>query len=350
MKLTYQQLEQHLAKNLSALYLICSDELLLAQEAVDNIRATALKAGFTERVALTVEAGGDWGKLLFAEIHALSLFAEQRLIEINITGAKTTTATVKILKEIMAAPRTNTLILIRTGKLDSRSEQAAWFKTLEKNGVAIQIWPIALEQLPGWILQRAKKSGLQLAADAAKLLADQVEGNLLAAAQEIEKLSLLQADGDNKILDVAAIEKIMTDHARYDIFSLVECVVAGNGSRALRIIDNLHAEGVEPVLVLWALTREVRTLAEMARQLKQGVPLSNLFNQFRIWEKRQSGIRRFLQQNTQRDCWKLLIESAKIDRIIKGAAIGNTWNQLKQLALSMAGNDIISLCPNYTNQ
>lgn len=341
MKLAYPQLEQHLAKTLSAIYLICSDELLLVEEATSSIRTAARKAGYTERVSLTVESGTDWGKLLFAEAHTLSLFATQRIVEMNIAGAKTTTATTKILKEITATPLANTILLIRTGKLDSRSEQAAWFKALEKNGIVIQIWPIALDQLPGWILQRAKKSGLNLTPDAAKLLADLVEGNLLAAAQEIEKLSLFQSDA-NKTIDASAIAKIITDNARFDIFSLVECAVSGNSSRSLRIIDNLQAEGTEPVLILWALSREVRTMAELARQSKQGVPLGSLFSQFRIWEKRQAGVRRFLQQHNQQSCWKLLLESAKIDRIIKGAATGNVWNELKQLALKIAGNDIIN--------
>jgi DNA polymerase-3 subunit delta len=343
MKLAYAQLEQHLAKNLSAIYLICSDELLLAQEAVDSIRKVARTAGYSERVSLHAEQGTDWAKLLFEESHTLSLFATQRIVEINISGAKTSAATTKVLKELTETPIPHTLLIIRTTKLDSRSEQAAWFKTLEKNGVVIQIWAVGLDQLPNWIMQRAKKSALTLTPDAAKLIADQVEGNLLAAAQEIEKLVLLQSGTQDApiTLDAAAIAKIISDNARFDIFSLVECALAGNGSRSLRILDNLQAEGVEPVLVLWALAREVRTLAELARQTRQGVQLGVLFSQFRIWEKRQPGVRRFLQQNTQRGCWKLLLESAKIDRIIKGAAMGKVWNELKQLALKIAGNDII---------
>jgi len=333
-----QQLEQHLAKTLAPIYLISSDEVLLVQEARDLIRGAAQKAQYTERLSLTVEAGSDWGKLLYAETHSLSLFAERRIIELQLAGNKPNPATSKILQSIAAAPLDNTILIITANKFDSKTEQTSWYKALDKAGVTLQIWPIPLEQLPAWIMQRGKKSGLNLTLDAAKFLADQVEGNLLAAAQEIEKFGLLQISGT---LDQTTLAKIVTDNSRFDIFSLVECALSGDSQRCLRILDNLRAEDTEPVLILWALSRELRTLAEISKQAKQGVALSSLFAKYRIWEKRQPKVKRFLQQHQPAACLKMLADAAKIDRTIKGAGEGNVWDAFQKLTLQMAGNAIL---------
>jgi DNA polymerase-3 subunit delta len=339
MKLAYAQLAQHLKKTLAPVYLISSDELLQAQEAADSVRAAAKLAGYSERVIVNAE-GNDWGKTLFADANSLSLFGAQRLVELNLTQTKSNPGAQKILQEIAGALPPQTIFLISTKKLDARSEKTAWYKALADVGVVIQIWPVTPEQLPAWIIQRAKNVSLTLSLDAAKFLAEQVEGNLLAAVQEIEKLCLLQTEASTA-LNAAALEEIITDNARFDIFNLVECAVSGNARRCLRILENLAAEGIEPLLIMWALTREIRTLAELAKQVKLGAPLASLFSKHRIWEKRQPGVRRFLQHHTQRDCWELLSISAKIDRIIKGAAKGDVWDELKVLTLKIAKNDII---------
>lgn len=340
MKLPLQQLDQHLAKTVAPIYIISSDELLLVQDAIDQIRLAARKAGHTERQSLTVETGSDWGKLLYAEAHSLSLFATKRIVELHLANAKPNAAASKILQEIAASPLPDTVFIISSNKFDSRTEQTAWYKALEKSGVAIQVWPIALAQLPTWIMQRAKKSGLAFTLDAAQLLAEQVEGNLLAAAQEIEKIGLLQIKG---MVDHHTIAEAVTDNARFDIFSLVECALSGNSLRAIRILDNLRAEDAEPVLILWALTREIRTLAEIANQLKQGTPINSLFTKFRIWEKRQPSMRRFLQQHSHTACLTLLSYCANIDRTIKGARLGNVWDELQQLTLKITGNAIMQM-------
>ena len=340
MKIAHQQLEQQLAKKLAPIYLISGDDILLVQEAVQQIREAARKAGFTERTSLSVEAGADWSKQLHAETHSLSLFASKRIVELQLAGTKPNATTGKILKEIAANLLADTILVISCQKLDSKAEQTAWFKALDKAGITVPIWPIAIEQLPQWIIQRAKKSSLQITPDAAKRLAEQVEGNLLAAAQEIEKLGLLQLTGT---IDIATIEQAVTDNARFDIFTLVECALSGNSPRCLRILANLQAEDTEPLLVLWALTRELRTLAELAHQAKQGATLGSLFSKYRIWEKRQPAVRRFLQQHSQASCWRLLSQSAGIDRLIKGARCGNIWDELQQLTLTMAGAAIIKL-------
>ncbi len=160
-----------------------------------------------------------------------------------------------------------------------------------------------------------------------------MEGNLLAAAQELEKLSLLHPGG---LIDTNTLDNAITDNARFDIFQLVDNTLLGNRPRSLRILQNLANEDTEPTLVLWALTRELRTLCEMQKKMKQGASLSSLFSQFRIWEKRQPAVRAFLQRHPQRDGWDLLLKAAEIDRMIKGIEIGNTWDTLADLVIKMA--------------
>ena len=338
MKLTFPQLEQQLTKTLAPIYLIHSDELLLVMEAVDLIRAASRKAGFTERTSLPIEKGTDWGKLLHEEAHTLSLFASKRLLELHLGETRPTAATAKLLQELTAKPPSDTVLLITSNKLDTKSEQTVWYKSVDKIGVTLPIWPIPAAQLPAWIMQRAKKSGLTITADAAKLLAQQVEGNLLAAAQEIEKLSLLDT---HEVIDVNTITSAVTDSSRFDIFTLVDCALGGDAARALRILKNLQAEAEEPVLVLWALARELRTQASLQQQVQQGVNLASLFSKYRIFEKRQPGVRQFLRLHNLASCQQLLSKCAGIDRIIKGAASGNVWDALQQLTLHMAGSDII---------
>jgi DNA polymerase-3 subunit delta len=193
------------------------------------------------------------------------------------------------------------------------------------------------EQLPQWILQRAKKKNIVLSTQAASWLAEQVEGNLLAAAQEIEKLTLLSGDK----FDERSLDEIISNNARFDIFTLVDSALNGNAKRSLRIVNNLNEEDTEPTLVLWAITRELRTMADIIQQTQQGQPLASLFSKFRIWDKRQPGARAFIKRNTHMSCCDMLLAAAKIDRIIKGAESGKVWDELERLALKMAGSAII---------
>lgn len=330
MKLNSFQISQHVAKKIAPIYLVSGDEPLLAEEVLDVIRAAVIQAGFAERIRIPVESGAEWGKLFFSHAQTLSLFSSKRLLELDLTTSKLTAVNNKMLQEYASHPVEDTVLLIRTNKLDSKTEQSAWYKAIDKAGVTIPIWPISIEQLPAWILQRAKKINLNLTKNAAECLAAQVEGNLLAAAQELEKLRLLPT---MDVIDQQTIENVVTDNAHFDIFVLVDSALAGNSKRCLRIIDNLAAEDIEPTLILWGLTREIRTMAAIAKQVQQGTALGTLFSQFRIWEKRQPNVRAFLKRHTQESCWDLLIKAAEVDRIIKGAETGNAWNSLKALAV-----------------
>lgn len=340
MKLAYAQLTFHLTKNLAPLYWVCSDELLLVQEAVGTIRAAAKKLGFHERISLTPDTKSDWTKALYADTHSRSLFSSKKIIELNLQQIKLNAAQGKIFEELIRKLSADTLLIISTTQLDAKLEKTSWYKAIEKTGVIIPIWPVSAEQLPQWILQRAKKINLHLTSQAAERLAILVEGNLLAAAQEIEKLSLLYP---GKTLDEDMIENAVVDNAHFDIFNLTDNALRGKTARCMRILTNLADEGVEPTLILWALTRELRTVADIQQQMQQGAALSALFAKARIWEKRQAGFRAFLQRHTLENCWGLLSKAAQIDRMIKGVDLGNVQDELEALVLLMTMSRAIAL-------
>lgn len=326
MKLAYPQLAFHLVKNLAPIYWVSSDESLLLQEAIEAIRIAANKMGFNERVSITAEAKNDWVKLLYTDAHNQSLFASKKIIELNLNHIKLNATNGKIFEEYASHPIKDTLLIISTTTLDAKIEKTSWYKAIEKTGVIISIRPISAEQLPQWLIQRAKKYNLQLTPQAAETLVTLVEGNLLAAAQELEKLSLLYP---NQILDHLSIENAVMDNARFTIFNLADSALIGDHIRCLRILKNLIDEGIEPTLILWVLSRELRVLADMQIQLKQGAALPSLFSKARIWERRQAGFRAFLKRHPLNSCLNLLVRAAKIDRIIKGIETGNLQDELE---------------------
>ncbi len=331
MKLAYQQLAQHVTKSLAPIYLLSGDEVLLVTEAVDLIRSAAQKAGFAEHVRVQAE-GVDWGQTLHTHLHSRSLFASKRLIELDLRGLKFNQANSDILSQYAENFDADTLLLMHADKLDKKTEQTRWYKSIEKNGVTIAIWPIPAAQLPQWIIQRAKNLNLNFSPSAATWLAEQVEGNLLAAAQEIEKLYLYQPDR----VDEALLTEIVMDHTQFDIFNLVDSMLLGNNKRSLRILKNLFATNIEPTLILWAITRELRMLADFKKQIEQGNSLATLFSQFRIFEKRQPAVRAFLKRATRAQCMEWLLQAGQIDRIIKGAALGNVENEFERLVLGLS--------------
>lgn len=331
MKLAAQQLETHLAKNLASIYIISSDEILLVQEAAELIRHAAKKNGYTERTLISADSSSDWSKTLYSNTHSMSLFSTKQIIELNMHNAKFGANTTKALQEYAEKPSQDTILIIRTNKVDGKTEKSAWFKSLEQKSIFIPIWPISISQLPQWILQRATRLGLKLTRDAAELIANKVEGNLLAASQEIEKMNLMV---EGTIVNKEMVENTLSDNARFDVFNLVDSVLAGTHARSLRILNNLAAEDTEPTLILWALTREFRTLADMMKQMKQGATFSSLCSKFHIYEKRQPNVRAFMQRQSIEKCWDLLLKAAAVDRTIKGAESGNTWDLLENLVLA----------------
>lgn len=331
MKLTYFQLQAHLTKQLASLYLISGEELLLKQDVMHMLRKAAKKAGFSERSRFSHDTHHDADQL-YATLHAGSLFAEKRLIELDFCDHLPNKAIGKVLQEYVDHPAPDTVVLLEMGKIDSKIAKTSWYKALEKAGMVIALWPIPREQLPQWIQQRAQKYKLQFNRDAATLLVDYVEGNLVAAAQTIEKIYLLRP---TKAIDVELLQTFLTNESKFTIFDLVDSLVAGETARTLHILDNLKADGIEPILILWAITRELRLLADYSQQLAQGLGYEQLFQKNRVFFRRQTSIRRFLSKFTAADCWQQLAHAADIDRMIKGVLTGSVWDSLQLFCLRL---------------
>ncbi len=333
MKLRFDQLEAHLQKGLQPIYLLSGDEPLQLMEAGDAIRRHARENGYGEREVMHAESGFDWNNLLAAS-GSMSLFAEQRLLELRLPSGKPGKEGGAVLADYAANPPPDTLLLIISGKIERASQNSKWFKALDSAGATLTVWPIDPPALPGWVSQRMRSRGMQPSQEAAQLLAERVEGNMLAAAQEVEKLLLLYGEGE---ISAEQVEEGVADSARYDIFELVDTALLGDVPRTTRVMQGLRGEGVEPILVLWALLREIRAMAQMAAEMARGLDAEQAMAGQRVWDKRKPPVRAGLQRHNL-NRWQLLLRRAgRIDRMIKGVEAGNPWDELLQLALLMAG-------------
>lgn len=333
MKLRFDQLEAHLQKGLQPIYLLSGDEPLQLMEAGDAIRRHARENGYGEREVMHAESGFDWNNLLAAS-GSMSLFAEQRLLELRLPTGKPGKEGGAVLADYAANPPPDTLLLIISGKIERASQNSKWFKALDSAGATLTVWPIDPPALPGWVSQRMRSRGMQPSPEAAQLLAERVEGNMLAAAQEVEKLLLLYGEGE---ISAEQVEEGVADSARYDIFELVDTALLGDVPRTTRVMQGLRGEGVEPILVLWALLREIRAMVQMAAEMARGLGAEQAMAGQRVWDKRKPPVRAGLQRHNL-NRWQLLLRRAgRIDRMIKGVEAGNPWDELLQLALLMAG-------------
>ena len=271
MKLAPAQLAKHLQGGLAPVYIVSGDDPLLCQEAADAIRSAARQQGFDERQVFSADASFDWGTLLQAGA-SMSLFAEKRLLELRLPSGKPGDKGAAALIEYCSRPAEDTLLLVSLPKLDGSAQKTKWGKALVEGPQTqfVQIWPVDANQLPQWIRQRLSQAGLSASQDAVELIAARVEGNLLAAAQEVEKLKLMAEEGQ---ITVETVQAAVADSARFDVFGLVDAVLNGDAAHALRMLEGLRGEGVEPPVILWALARELRVLANIALQYSQGIPL-----------------------------------------------------------------------------
>lgn len=336
MQLKPEQLAQHLKKQLAPIYFIYGDELLLVQEAADAIRAAARAQGYSEREVFNVDKDFDWNQLTESS-NSLSLFAERRILEVRMPSGKPGDAGGKALREYAARPAEDTLLLIVSGKLDAQQRKSKWVTDLEAAGVGIPVWPVEVQQLPQWIRARMQGLGLKPTPEAVELLAERIEGNLLACAQEIDKLRLLLGEGP---VDAAAVTAAVADSARFDVYGLVDAALAGEADRSLRMLTGLRGEGVEPVLVVWALARELRSLEVMAWEIARGETAGAVMARHRVWAKRQAVVGKALSRLKPGNWQALLAGCARIDRVVKGLAPGNPWDELVHLCLRLAGRPL----------
>ena len=317
MKLRFEQLAGHLQGEMKPVYLVSGDEPLLLLEAADQIRQAARRRGCDEREVHFAEPGFDWTRLLVSS-QSLSLFASRRLLELRLTN-KLPQAGAAVLEQCLAAPSSDDTLLITAPRLDAEATRSRWHQAIDQQGVVVQIWPIEPRQMPQFLRQRLSRAGLEVTADALELLAQRVEGNLLAAIQEISKLSLLHSGRGAVTVDDILDE--VGDSARYELHLLAERALQGDTQAALRTLDGLLAEGVEPPLLLWSLHRELTTLVLLHGRMAQGTAAAQAIDQHRpsIPQRRQPPLRQALQRLDRRWIERLLQQAALIDRAIKGA-------------------------------
>lgn len=344
MQLALNQLAAHLQKGLRPLYTLHGDEPLQLQEAADAIRAAARAAGHTERSVYTVQgAHFDWSSVLAAG-GSLSLFADKQLVEIRIPSGKPGKDGSAAIQQLAgnAAQDDNTLTIVTLPRLDAATKKGAWFGALEAHGATIQIDPIERAALPQWIAQRLARQNQRVASGeegqrTLQFFADRVEGNLLAAHQEIQKLGLLQPEGE---LSLEVVEQAVLNVARYDVFKLSEAVLSGNLTRSMRMMDGLQAEGTAEVLVHWTLSEDIRNLKRARDALASGQPLPMVLRSLRIWGPKEKLFERVLPRLTPNAAVRLLHSAHVVDGIVKGLPAdgwpGNSWQALRKLAVDMA--------------
>jgi DNA polymerase-3 subunit delta len=332
-KLSGDNLAGHLARQLAGIYLVSGDEPLLANEAADAIRAKARAAGFTERELHVVERGFDWQALL-ASSRALSLFAERKIIEIRMTNPTPGEQGADAIIDLAAAGSPDNLVLVITGKMDARTQSSRWVSAIEKHGVIVQIWPLDAPRLPAWIRERLGRHKLQADQAAAALLAERVEGNLLAAHQEIEKLALLLPAGP---ISAETVADAVADSARFDVLQLGEAAMRGQAARAVRILEGLRGEGVEPPIVLWALNKDLQWLARAQHLMRQGQSADGAMNAIYVWRQRQPAMKLALGRLKPGQVRALLLEAERADRAIKGVLRTSPWVEFERLVARLAG-------------
>jgi len=309
-------------------YLIAGDEHLLVLEAADALRARARALGYSEREVLDVEAHFDWDALARAGA-SMSLFASRRVIDLRMPTGKPGKEGSDAIVEYCDNPPPDTVLLIVCNEWSRQQQSAAWVEAIERIGIVVPVWTMKPEELPDWIAQRMASRGLKPDRAAIEALAERVEGNSLAAAQEIDKLALLHG---SQPLDADTLEALVADSARFDVFKLVDAALEGDGARTVRILHGLRAEGeMVPAIMGWVLN-QLQMLARIAANPNQAAAFRNE----RIWPARERVYKQALSRADRTHWEKCLVQAARVDRLSKGRGYGDAWIELERLMTAVA--------------
>jgi len=331
MRIDSEQLAQHLGRGLGPLYAIVAEEPLLALEAGDRLRARAREAGYAERTVLVAEQGFDWSSLAQAAA-SLSLFAQQRLIELRIPNGKPGVAGAEAIERYCARLAPDTVTLVHLPALDWKTLQAGWLQALERAGVLIEARTVTRERLPQWLAGRLAGNGQQARPETLAFIADRVEGNLLAAWQEVQKLALLLPPG---ALEHEAVRTAVLDVARFESDDLTAALAAGDRAHFVRVVDGLEHAGAALPLVLWTLANELRAVHRVIAALGRGQPLANALREGQAFGPRRALVERAARRWTLPAIQAGLLHAARIDRIVKGLEPGDAWDELRALGLAL---------------
>jgi len=328
-----EQLDAHLARDLRPLYTIHGDEPLLSLEAADAIRARARAGGFSERTVLTAERGFDWGELA-ASAANLPLFGDRKLIELRLASGKPGADGAAAIERFSRDLPPDTLIVVMLPRLDRAGQSSSWFEGLEAKGVVVNVFPVERSRLPEWIAARLARQKQHAKPETLRFFADCVEGNLLAAHQEIQKLALLQPAGE---LDFDAVREAVMNVARYDAGKLTEAMLSGDRSRLARMLEGLRGEGEAAPRVLWLLAEEIRAICRVQDGIAAGRPLAEVLREVRVWgDARQALVGKAARKFPRAALLSALEHAAAVDRVVKGIVKGDAWDELLQLGLRFA--------------
>ncbi len=329
MKLTFDSLGSHLGKKLLPAYLISGDEPLLTGEAADAVRAGARAAGFTEREVHFLERGASWDDVR-ASAANLSLFGSRKLLEVRLPSGRPGAAGGALLVSLIERGDPDTVLLLLTPRLDREMQAAKWVKAVEAHGAWLPVWPVEAGRLVAWLRERCGRAGLDLTDEALALLAERTEGNLLAAHQELEKLRLLAPAGRIGADEVLAG---VADSARFDVFRLLDAALEGEPGRVLRALSGLRAEGIEPTLALWGLSKALRDL--WGATVQPAGPT-------RVWQRQRAALEKAVQRAPRLSFAALSLRAARADRMIKGRLRGDPWDEMALLAADLCGRSAVA--------
>jgi DNA polymerase-3 subunit delta len=332
LKVPFRQLDSHLNRSLAKVYLVAGDEPLLVDEALEKVRAAAMRAGFTSRELHTADRSFKWVDLL-AGAENLSLFAQRKIVEIRLATPKPGDQGSATIQALCERNDPDTLVIVAIGeKLDSAAARSNWVKAVDEHGALVEIWPIERGELPRWIQQRAASVKLKLTSAAAQSLAERVEGNLLAADQEIKRLALTAAGRE---VDEAEVIEFVANSSRFDVFALADAVLAGETGRAFKILSGLRAEGVHPVQISWVLNRDISLLARLEYAVRHGDNLDGALLRSGVWRRRQPLMKQALAKFRAQRLKALLAEAARVDAALKGVFPAEPWTTLTDLLVAL---------------
>lgn len=334
MKLRYDQLDAQLNRHLASIYLLSGDDICLRESAQQRIRHKATSEGYTEREIITVDAHFNWDSLN-ENLASFSLFSSRRLIEIHIPNGKPGDPGSRFIQQYLTNPNPDCVLIVLLPKVESATTKSKWWQAIETQGITLQIWPLDLPARKQWLQQQLRQFNFTLEPAAFDWLLQQTAGNLLAAQQEVQKLGLLFAKGDT--ISLQHLQDTLTDAAEFDVFDLVDTLNAGKYATSQRVLHKLQVSGIEPILILWALTRELRQLHTMILKQQAGVSFAELIQQLRLPLQRKASTEAALRRFTLVNIETLLSDAATIDAIIKGQMGPPIWHTLQQFCLTYCG-------------
>jgi len=332
LQLKPQQIGAHLARGLAPVYVVAGEETLLIQETLDAIRAQARKDGYSEREVLDVERGFDWQRVVDS-CASMSLFASHRIVEVRMTTTPDDAGR-KALQALASHPPQDVLLLVVCGALDKRQRESAWFRALDVAGVSVYAWPIKGTDLPTWIAERLRAAGVQAEPEAVSLLAERTEGNLLAAQQDVDKLALLYP---GQTVTVEALAQAVADSARFEAFDLNDRVLDGDAVGAVRSLDRLREEGLNPLEVLGALAWSLRQLAKAAMQFARLRDARAACEAAGIFRAQQARYVRAVPRVRPGEALGWFRRAAKVDQLVKSGQEAAAWEELLTLILAASG-------------